>query len=312
MVNIGRDDGAAAGDLGADELRGDDLRDGGAEGLTLVLEGQVMAPGRFWLIGREAHILADSDILHLRRDDTLLSIGELGRALPGLTLIDLTVGTVELDQAIAGGRALGGLGVLPRKIAIVFWLQLATGNRFHVSAFKNPRGADVRKTLLDVAMEGGIAPGTRRIVDADRLVGRLGAIGAGGIGQFHLSHRYEDVRARARHVNTGRVREVGRLVVGDHGRRRMDGKEDERTGAKTVRAGLKGSRKRGWYGLHNPLPTAPRRIRYEGSRPSLISVRSRTPLGKTRKERPYEDRPHERSKTLLKEGKSSHGVGNRR
>ena len=58
--------------------------------------------------------------------------------------------------------------------------------------------------------------------------------------------------------------------------------------AKAVRADLDGSRKRGWFGLHNPLPTAPRRIRYEGSRPSLISVRSRTPLGKTRKERAYE------------------------
>jgi len=82
----------------------------------------------------------------------------------------------------------------------------------------------------------------------------------------------------------------------------MGGKEDGLAGGKTIRADLKGSRKRGCYGLHNPLPTAPRRIRYEGSRPSLISVRSRTPLGKTRKERRDEERKPPSSKTLLGKG----------
>ena len=171
VIDVGRNDGATAGDFGTNELGSDDLRDGGAKGLTFVLEGQVMATGRFRLIGREAHVLADSDILHLRRDDTLLSIGELGRTLAGLTLIDLTIGAVELDEAIAGGRTLGGLGVLPGKVTIVFRLQLATRDGFDVGAFKDPGRTDGGEALLDVAMEGWIAPRTRRIIDTDRLIG---------------------------------------------------------------------------------------------------------------------------------------------
>ena len=159
MINVGWDDSAAAGDFGTDELWGDDLRDRGAKGLALVLEGQVMASGRFRLVGGEAHVLADGDILHLRGDDALLGVSQLGRALAGLTLVDLTVGTIELDEAIAGGGALGGLGVLPRKVTVVFGLQLTTRNRFHVGAFKNPGRTDSRQALLDVAMEGRIAPG---------------------------------------------------------------------------------------------------------------------------------------------------------
>ena len=217
VIDIGRNDGAAAGDLGADELRRDHLRDGGAEGLALVLEGQVMAAGRIGLGGGEAHVLADGDVLHLGRDDALLRVGELGRALAGLALVDLAVGAVELDEAVAGGRALSGLGVLPRKVAVIFGLQLASGDGFDVAAFEDPGRADGRQALLDVAMEGGVAPRAGRVVDADRLVGRLRAVGTGGIGQLHLAYRHEDVRTRSRHVDTRRVREGGRLVVGDHG-----------------------------------------------------------------------------------------------
>jgi hypothetical protein len=39
---------------------------------------------------------------------------------------------------------LGGLGVLPREITIVFWFQLATGNSFDITAFYNPIETDGR------------------------------------------------------------------------------------------------------------------------------------------------------------------------
>ena len=195
VVDVGRDDGTTAGDLGTDELGGDHLRDRGAEGLTLVLEGQVMAAGRLGLIGGEAHVLTDGDILHLRRDDALLGVGQLGRALAGLAFVDLAVGSVELDEAVAGGRTLSGLGVLPRKVAVVFRLQLTAGDCFDVAALENPSGADIRQALLDVAMEGRVAPRTGRIIDANRLVSRLRAVGAGSVGQLHLAHRHEEVRA---------------------------------------------------------------------------------------------------------------------
>ena len=43
VINVGWDDSAAAGDLGTDEFRGDDLWNSGTKGLALVLEGKVMA-----------------------------------------------------------------------------------------------------------------------------------------------------------------------------------------------------------------------------------------------------------------------------
>ena len=194
VIDVGRDDGAAAGDFGTDELGGDHLGDRGAEGLALVLEGQVMAAGRLRLIGGEAHVLADGDVLHLRGDDALLGVGQLGRTLPRLALIDLAVGAIELDEAVTGSGALGGLGVLPGKVTVVFRLQLTAGDGFDVAALEDPSGADGRQALLDVAMEGGVAPGAGRIIDADWLISRLRAVGAGSVGQLHLAHRHEEVR----------------------------------------------------------------------------------------------------------------------
>jgi len=87
-----------------------------------------------------------------------------------------------------------------------------------VAAFENPRRTDTRKAQLDIAMEGGVAPGAGSIIDPDGLIRSRCASGPGSIGEFHLAHRHKEVRPGPRHVNTRRVRESGRFVVGDHGK----------------------------------------------------------------------------------------------
>jgi hypothetical protein len=60
VVDVGGDDGAAAGDLVADEFGGDEVGDGGAE----ILAVAALVARRF-----AAEVLALGDIFHLGRDD---------------------------------------------------------------------------------------------------------------------------------------------------------------------------------------------------------------------------------------------------
>ncbi len=73
MVDVGRDDGAAAGDLVAHELRRDVLGDRGAEALA-VGDGGLGAGER----GRAAEVLAVGDVDHLLGDDAGAGELELG------------------------------------------------------------------------------------------------------------------------------------------------------------------------------------------------------------------------------------------
>ncbi len=74
VVDVRRDDGAAAGDLVADEFGGDVVGDARAEVLAVALLGDV----------RPADVLADRDIFHLGRDDAAPGIGDLGHGVAGL------------------------------------------------------------------------------------------------------------------------------------------------------------------------------------------------------------------------------------
>ena len=72
MIDVGGDDGPPARDLVADKLWRDMIRDRGPKILTITDDfGQ-----RF-----TAHIFADGDIFHLRRDDPGAGIGHLGHSL---------------------------------------------------------------------------------------------------------------------------------------------------------------------------------------------------------------------------------------
>ena len=69
VVDVGGDDRAAARDLVADELGGDEVGDRGAE--VLAVAGGVQR-------GFAAEVLADGDIFHLRRDDAAPGVVHLG------------------------------------------------------------------------------------------------------------------------------------------------------------------------------------------------------------------------------------------
>src|SRR3546814_12546230 len=79
VVDVVGQDRAAAGDLVADEFGCDGLLDAGAEGLPRVLLAQHLVAHRF-----EALVLADRDVLHLRRDDAAPRVVHLADVGAGL------------------------------------------------------------------------------------------------------------------------------------------------------------------------------------------------------------------------------------
>src|SRR3546814_10801116 len=79
VVDVVGQDRAAAGDLVADEFGRDGLLDAGAEGLPRVLLAQHLVAHRF-----EALVLADRDVLHLRRDDAATRVVHLADVGAGL------------------------------------------------------------------------------------------------------------------------------------------------------------------------------------------------------------------------------------
>src|SRR6185312_3854974 len=85
MVDIGRDDGAAARDLVAHELRRADIGNGGTEALAVGGLAQILA----------AEILADRDVFHLRRDDAGAGISELRDRLAALGAQRLAPSAIE-------------------------------------------------------------------------------------------------------------------------------------------------------------------------------------------------------------------------
>ena len=76
MIDVGRDDGPTAGDFGADEFGGDEIRDAGAEGFAPKLACGGLGVG--WGVTLAAEVFADGDVFHLRRDDALARVVQLG------------------------------------------------------------------------------------------------------------------------------------------------------------------------------------------------------------------------------------------
>src|SRR5438067_3556172 len=167
MVDVVRDDRAAAGDLVADEFRRHLIRDAGAERLA-----GIDARGPQLLLGLAAEIFADRDIFHLGRDDAALGIGVLRHRLTGLGAQYLALATVEYRHRTR----------LAALQSIVFRLDLAAVDLVDVAARQDPRPAQFRQPLVDVGRGRGIRIRAGRVVDAQsRLVGaRL---------QVDLTHR---------------------------------------------------------------------------------------------------------------------------
>lgn len=184
MIDIGRDDGAACGDLGADELGGDfvgnPLREtiedaGSVGGLGLggadVLFVQAVAQDVVREIGDlgAAHVFADGDELHLRGDDALACVVELGDggAFAGLERLALGVdgGLERAEEAFALGG--GVFGVVFGEVAVVAGLDGAAFIGGDVATGFDPGFAEGREAGFDGAFVVGIAPGAGGVIDTN-------------------------------------------------------------------------------------------------------------------------------------------------
>ena len=214
VVDVRGDDGAAGGDLGADEFGGDFVRDAlgeaaedaggvfvlylrGADVLLIeVVADDVTAPFRnpnseF----RISHVLADGDELHLGRDDALASVVELGDGFAGLRLQGIALGVDGGLQGAEEAFALGSgvFGVVGGEVAVVAGLDGTAGVFFDVAAGENPLLAQGGQAFLDSALVAGIAPGARGVIDAHGFIDLDTAIEALRGAQGDLAHGDADV-----------------------------------------------------------------------------------------------------------------------
>jgi hypothetical protein len=193
VVDVVRDDGAAAGDFVADEFRGDFFRQAGAEVLALVLAAEKVGhflphfagrPQRFE-VGATVVVFADGDELHLRGDDALAGVMHLADvpAGPGAQGLAVQAGEAQLVE-----RRVGGADAAEVRGQI--------GQFLDVAAFGDPAGAQGGQAVANVDRGGRVGVGSGAIVDVDRRI-PFAAEGGRRVGLRDFAHRHPDVRARA-------------------------------------------------------------------------------------------------------------------
>ncbi|MCY1362870.1 hypothetical protein D9M68_759550 [compost metagenome] len=184
MVDVGRDDGAAAGHFLTHELRGDFLRNGSAEAVAGVL---LLEQAGFARLG-QLHVFTDGDEFHLGRDDALLRVVHLGDVLAGLGAARVAhVGKAHGGQLGIGQAALAELGGQARQ---------ALG----VVAVVDPGRAYIGQALAHVDADVRVGVGAGGVIDGDRGID-LAAEGGGGHIQADFTHGHADVRAGALNID---------------------------------------------------------------------------------------------------------------
>ncbi|MNK87103.1 hypothetical protein D3C87_1070320 [compost metagenome] len=197
MVDVGRNDCAATGDLFTDKFRGDDFRHAGAEAVTRVLLiQQAGGAGHF-----KFHVFADGDEFHLGRDDALTRVVHLRDVGPGLGAARVVdVGKAQLGQFRIGEALATEVGT-------------QAGQTLSVATVVDPRRTHIGQAFADVDHHVRIGVGPRGIVNGNRRVDFAAEVGRGHI-EGDFAHRHEDVRARALNVDFLRTGErLDRLLV---------------------------------------------------------------------------------------------------
>ncbi len=178
MVDIGRDDGAALGDLVAHEFGRDEGRDLSAEALAL----RDLSLGVFQHF-LTAEIFALGDVDHLLGDDA--GTGELILG-DGLAIgFAVRVGAVRVWGDAAGRVEIDGLeGAVTRRegagqmlaggAAIVFRAHIAAFIFLNAAAFEHPVGAVAGKALLDIDTDRRVGIWAGRVIDRHRFFIRGG------------------------------------------------------------------------------------------------------------------------------------------
>ena len=228
MIDVGRDDGAAARDLGAHEFGRHHGGDVGAEALAV---GE----------RRAAEIFAHGDVFHLLGDDAGARIFELGDVAAGLRTQRLQPRAVELRhrQQLAGLQTV----VLRTAVPALIFLDVAAG--------ENPVAAQRRKALADVDLGRTVRVRTGRVVEADR---RLAAR------QRDFAER--NTRAMDRDIDLARP---GKRTTGDGVVRRRC-VADLLVHDRNLQNFLRGRRRMSYPAV--PPSAGMNRIRFEGTRSS--------------------------------------------
>jgi hypothetical protein len=167
VVDVVGNDGAAAGDLVADEFGSDVVGDRGAE---------ILAVANLCRDGIAAQVFADRDIFHLGRDDALAGIMHLRHVGAGFGAEHLAADVGE------GGYSAGTVGA---ELAVILGLHLALGDFLDVAAGAYPVAAELGKARHDVDRGGGVGIGAGGVVDAER---RFAAAGL----KVDLAHRHAE------------------------------------------------------------------------------------------------------------------------
>ncbi len=180
MVDVGGDDGAAAGDFGADEFGGDFARDrrrrSDSPGCWWARESRGVTQASCLYVGvhldagcgagacrRDAFstcqagrltygdarrpILADGDKFHLRRDDALARIPELRDGMVGCGAERFAFRALEMVEAVLALGLAGEFFVAAREVAVVFRFDLAAFVLGHVPSPADPFLAQGRECL---------------------------------------------------------------------------------------------------------------------------------------------------------------------
>ncbi len=156
VIDVGGDDGAAARDLVAHELRRDVRGDVGAE--TLAVGERELGAGEH---GDAAEILAVRDVGHLLGDDAGARVLELRDGLAGNTAERL-----RLFGKVAGEMA-------RRYVAVVLGPDRATFVLLNAAALDDPSFAQARQPARHVNFSGRIGVGSGRIIGAERRLAAL-------------------------------------------------------------------------------------------------------------------------------------------
>ena len=148
VIDIRRDDGAAAGDLVADELGSHEVRQRCAE---------ILAVADQRVLGLDpTEILPDRNIFHLRRNDPGSCIGKL-RHRPAAR------GPTRRVPDREGGRQ-----PIAAHETVILRLQQARGIALGIAAGDDPGVARPRQTLLDLDRNRRVGIGPRTVVDSHR------------------------------------------------------------------------------------------------------------------------------------------------
>ncbi len=199
VIDVRRNDGAAARHFLADKLRGDGFRDRSSEILARMLTRDRFGQSVSTLI------LADGDEFHLGRDHALSRVVHLRHVPPGSRVARLPL---QAEAHVRELRIVQALVAVPRGRA---------GKLFGIVTLLDPFGAGCKQTLSDVDPRLRIRVRAGGVIDKDGWVFLRPERGR-RVGLDDLAHRHKEVAARAFDVNFSRVRHgFDRCVIDSRG-----------------------------------------------------------------------------------------------